>query len=103
VNTSTLQLKVLVKDAGSDFIPLQFCTEIAPARSSTLVSTGMFSGKTSLNIKLFDPARSQTGSIVIDAMVIAPMLDHLSIKDRVIFDCQQKINGLDFISVLRLS
>jgi len=32
-------------------------------------------------------------------MVIAPLLDHPSIKDRVIFDCQQKINGLDFIPV----
>jgi SSS family solute:Na+ symporter len=32
-------------------------------------------------------------------VVTAPLLDHPSIKDRVIFDCQQKINGLDFIPV----
>jgi SSS family solute:Na+ symporter len=35
-------------------------------------------------------------------MVIAPLLDHPSIKDRVIFDCQQKINGLDFIPVFAI-
>ena len=37
--------------------------------------------------------------IVIDAMVIAPLLDHPSIRDWVIFDYLQKMNGIDFIPI----